>query len=292
MTEVPGWPVAFSGAAAVAAGLVTKDQLRGPGYLRLFPDTYVRRSDRPPDLALKALAAYRWSREQGVLAGYAAAELLGVSCGPVDPPIEIVLGQKRRAGEGLLVTRERLDPADVVGVRGVRVTSPRRTAFDLARRGSLVERVVAVDSLANAYAFVPDELLDIAARHRRARGNAGLREALRYTDRRAGSPMETRLRLVIVRGGLPAPQAQWVVQDEQARTAVWLDLAYPEHRIGVEYDGAVHTGRGAVLRDIARHTALLDQGWRVYRYTKVDVLHRPDRIVAQLSRALAGTKGP
>jgi very-short-patch-repair endonuclease len=104
--------------------------------------------------------------------------------------------------------------------------------------------------------------------------------------------METRLRLIIVRGGLPRPQAQWVVQDEQARTAVWLDLAYPEHRIGVEYDGAVHTAPGAVLRDIARHTALLDQGWRVHRYTKVDVLHRPDRIVAQLSRALAGSKGP
>ncbi|WP_214406499.1 endonuclease domain-containing protein [Pseudonocardia lacus] len=289
--EVPGWPVAFRGSAAVAAGLVTKEQVRGPRYLRLFPDTYVRRSDRPPDLTLRALAAYRWSQGRGVVAGYAAAELLGASCGPVHAPIEIVLGQKRRAHPGLLVIRERLDPAEIVGVRGVRVTSPRRTAFDLGRRGPLVERVVAVDALANAHRFLPDDLLGLADHHRGARGIAGLTEAVRYADRRAGSPMETRLRLTVVLGGLPAPEVQWVVQDDSARTAVWLDLAYPAHRIGIEYDGAVHTGAGAVLRDIARHTALLDQGWRVYRYTKDDVLRRPDRIVAQVARALCRPRG-
>jgi very-short-patch-repair endonuclease len=98
--------------------------------------------------------------------------------------------------------------------------------------------------------------------------------------------METRLRLLIVRAGLPRPEVQWPVQDTATRTAVWLDLAYPEHRIGIEYDGGVHTRPDTVLRDIGRHTALLDQGWRVYRYTKLDVLHRPDRVVAQLRRAL------
>jgi very-short-patch-repair endonuclease len=76
------------------------------------------------------------------------------------------------------------------------------------------------------------------------------------------------------------------VQDQAARTAVWLDLAYPDQMIGIEYDGMVHTGPDAVLRDIGRHTALLDRGWQVYRYTKHDVLRRPDRIVTQISRAL------
>jgi very-short-patch-repair endonuclease len=99
--------------------------------------------------------------------------------------------------------------------------------------------------------------------------------------------METRLRMVLVLGGLPRPQAQWPVQDELARTAVWLDLAYPDARVGVEYDGAVHTRPETVLRDISRHTALLDQGWQVFRYTKHDVRDRPGLIVAQAGRALA-----
>ncbi|MCO1654293.1 hypothetical protein [Pseudonocardia humida] len=47
-----------------------------------------------------------------------------------------------------------------------------------------------------------------------------------------------------------------------------------------------------MLRDIARHTALVDKGRRVYRYPKGDVLHRPDLIVAQLRRALAAMSTP
>ncbi|MCO1656537.1 DUF559 domain-containing protein [Pseudonocardia humida] len=90
--------------------------------------------------------------------------------------------------------------------------------------------------------------------------------------------METRLRLVLVLGDPPRPQAQW---------PVWLDLAYPDERIGVEHDGAAHLRPDAVLRDIGRHTAPLDQGWHVFRYTRDDVRHRPDLVVAQVGRALA-----
>jgi very-short-patch-repair endonuclease len=173
-----------------------------------------------------------------------------------------------------------------VEVDGIRTTSAPRTACDLARRGDLVQRVVAVDALANAHGFEPDLLRQFAARYRGTRGNKDVATVLAHADRRAGSPMETRLRLVLVCAGLPRPQAQWPVQDQVSRTAVWLDLAYPEHRVGIEYDGVIHTAPAAVLRDIGRHTALLDQGWQVYRYTKRDVLQRPDRIVTQIRRAL------
>lgn len=105
-------------------------------------------------------------------------------------------------------------------------------------------------------------------------------------DARAGSPMETRLRLLLVLGGLPAPQVQWVVQDERRRRAVWLDLAYPEHRVGIEYEGEEHLRPDRVLRDIGRGTDLVDQGWRLYRFTKREVFGEPDEIVAKIDRAL------
>jgi very-short-patch-repair endonuclease len=196
----------------------------------------------------------------------------------------------QRSYEGLLVHRTALYPGEIKEVNGLRVTSPVRTAYDLARRGDLVERVVAVDRLANVHRFSPDLLLHFTARYRRARGNDLIPYVLAYADRRACSPMETRLRMLIVQAGLPTPEVQWVVQDEHARTAVWLDLAWPDEMIGVEYEGEGHIDPDQVLRDIGRYTGLVDKGWRIYRYTKREILRRPGLIVAQLTRALERTR--
>jgi hypothetical protein len=144
MGEIAGWPVAFRGGAAVAAGVITADVLRGPRFLRLFPDTYVSApDDGPPDLALRSHAAYRYLDGRGVLSGYSAAEVLGASCGPRTAPAEVTvpdLGQ--RTHPGLVVHRSRLLPGEITEVNGLRTTSPLRTAYDLAGRGDLVERVV------------------------------------------------------------------------------------------------------------------------------------------------------
>jgi very-short-patch-repair endonuclease len=226
-----------------------------------------------------------------VLSGYSAAEVLGASCGPRDAPPEVTVphrGQRGRAG--LVVHRARLLPGEIEEVDGLRVTSPVRTAYDLARRCDLVERVVAVDRLANVHRFNPDLLLHFTARNRRARGNELVPYVLAYADRRAGSPMETRLRMLIVQAGLPTPEVQWVVQDEHTQTAVWLDLAWPDRMIGIEYEGEGHTDRDQVLRDIGRYTGLVDLGWRIYRYTKHEILRRPQLILAQLTRALERTR--
>lgn len=283
---VPGWPAAFRGSLAVAAGHVTWDVLRGPRFLRLFPDTYVPTPDEKPDLHLRSQAAYRYVEGRGVLSGYSAAAVLGASCGAAGAPAEVtVRGGGLRARPGLLVNRDRLAPGEIQQVKGMHVTTALRTAFDLARRDDLTEAVVAVDALANRGRFSPDLLLYFAIHYPRARGNARIAEVLTYADRRAGSPMESRLRLLIVRGGLPRPEVQWVVQDERARTAIWLDLAYPTHKIGIEYEGEGHASAEMVLRDAGRYTRLVDMGWRIYRYTKYEVYGEPARIVAELTRA-------
>jgi very-short-patch-repair endonuclease len=288
VSTVPGWPVAFRGSAAIAAGLVTRGELRGKRFQRLFPDTYITLpDDGPPDLTLRSLAAYRYVEGTGVLSGYSAAEMLGASCGPWGAPAEVTVPRGgQRSPAGLLVHRTSLHPGEITQVKGLTVTSPVRTAYDLARRGDLVEGVVAVDRLANVHRFSPDLLLNFSARYRGTRGNELVSHVLAHADRRAGSPMETRLRMLIVQAGLPRPEVQWVVQDERARTAVWLDLAWPDLMIGIEYEGQDHTEPDQVLLDVGRYTGLVDGGWRIYRYTKFEILRRPDLIVAQLTRAL------
>jgi very-short-patch-repair endonuclease len=145
--------------------------------------------------------------------------------------------------------------------------------------------LVAVDRLANRHRFSPDLLLNFAVHYRGERGTDVICETLAHACRYAGSPMETRLRLLIETAGLPRPHVQWVVPDPVARTAVWIDLAWPEIRVGVEYEGEVHTDAQSVRLDARRFTALVDKGWRMYRYTKDDILGAPERIVAELSRA-------
>lgn len=279
----------FRGSAAVSAGLVTPGRLRGPRFVRLFPDVYAPVGDGPPDLALRSTGAYLFARGRGVLAGYSAAELLDASCGPADAPVEITVpGGGVHPCTRLVVRRDRLLRNEVVRVAGVPVTTPRRTAYDLARtRPDLVDAVAAVDALSRVGGFAPREVLRLAERYPRARGRRRLPRVVDLADPRAGSPMETRLRLLLVLRGLPRPEVQWVVQDERRRRAVWLDLAYPERRIGIEYEGAEHVRPERVLRDIGRGTDLVDHGWRLYRFTKYEVYGEPDEIVAKIERALA-----
>ena len=223
-----------------------------------------------------------------MLSGYSAAVLYRADCAPTpDVPAEVTVpGGGQRAHPGLAVRRDRLAPRETgPGQGGVRCTSPLRTAYDLARLDDRVEAVVGVDRLANAHRFNPDLLLHFGAHYRGARGNDRIPEVLARATPYAGSPMETRLRLLIVDAGLPRPQVQWVVQDELARTAVWLDLAWPEYKIGIEYEGEVHATPEVVLRDAGRYTRLVDRDWRIYRYTKYDVHSERERIVAELARA-------
>jgi hypothetical protein len=279
----------FRGSDAVRAGLVTPARLRGPGYLRLFPDTYVRRREESPDLAERSAAAYVYANGRGVLSGYSAAEVLGASCGPVGGPAELTMPGGGRSRPGLLVHRDRLHASEVQTYGGMAVTTPRRTAYDLARRLDLVEAVVAVDALANAGRFDPEEVLRLAERYPGARGRAQLPRVVDLAVRSSGSPMETRLRLVLVLRGLPRPEVQYPVLDDRRRRALWLDLAYPAQRIGIEYEGIDHTRPDGVLRDVGRYTWLVDNGWRMYRFTKYEVYGQPDEIAATIGRALAIT---
>jgi hypothetical protein len=145
--SVPGWPTAFRGSHAVAAGLVTPDRLRGPRFLRLLPDVYCRAAAEPPGLLLRSLAAYRLVEDRGVLSGHSAAALLDAECAPRrGTPAEVTLLRGNlRAHPGLVVRRGLLRQDEITHVRDVACTTPLRTAFDLARGADRDAAVMAVD---------------------------------------------------------------------------------------------------------------------------------------------------
>lgn len=244
---------------AVGTGALTPGQLQGPRFRRLFTGIYVL-ADVEVDLALRSRAAALAFGGCGVLGGWSAAELLGASCGPSDAPVEIIApGRGRRRRTGLVVRGDVLASDEVTMVGGVPVTTPVRTAFDLARRGTLADAGVAIDALTHAFGISPQDVVVFGYRHLGARGSRQLLDAVRLASPLAESPMETRIRLAIHDDGLPMPVLQHPVGP------YFLDMAYPRIRLGVEYDGREHLTQERAMRDLVRESYLGRAGWEVLR---------------------------
>lgn len=228
-----------------------------------------------PHVTFSHLTAARLCRlpVPGSVAGAGAADPIEVSCvrGPV----------RHRGVRGHQVD---VDP-DVQVVGGLPVTSGARTWADLAPRLGLDDLVVLGDAvLRHGWADLV-ELTAMAARPGR-RGARRMRAAIPLLEPRTDSPMETRLRLLLVRAGLPRPQAGHDVVVDGA----WLarpDLSYPALRIAIEFDGDHHrTSRAQWQRDIGRRRSLEDAGWLLIVVTADDVLRHPEALVERVRRAV------
>jgi very-short-patch-repair endonuclease len=84
------------------------------------------------------------------------------------------------------------------------------------------------------------------------------------------------------------PVPQYAVRDGNGRFVGRVDLAVPEARLAVEYDGAYHFEGNQVVRDDARIRRLERAGWRVIRLSSTD-LRDLDAVVRRILEALAST---
>lgn len=276
----------FRGSLAVGSGVLTKGQLRGPKFRRLFPDIYLPR-DIAPTLVVRSRGAHLLVAGHGALAGYSAAELLGARIAARDADAEVVVpGGEFRECRGLRVHREQLADDEIETVAGLVVTSAIRTAYDLARWSTQIEGVVAADALGRIGRFGPAALLGMAARYPGARWRSRVPLIAELMDPRAESAMETRCRVSLVLRGLPRPELQYQVRDELGVHVAWLDMAYPVARVGVEFDGEHHQEARVFRADLARHNRLAALGWTVLRASAADVLRTPDAFAAQVCAVL------
>lgn len=118
-------------------------------------------------------------------------------------------------------------------------------------------------------------------------GCATIRSALPLARERVESPKETQTRLLLVRGGLPEPVVQHDVH-ERSRFIARVDLAYPQWKIAIEYEGDGHrTDKKRWRADIRRQRELEDLGWIVIRLTELDLQAGGKELVARIRRAIA-----
>ncbi|WP_424463422.1 endonuclease domain-containing protein [Pseudoclavibacter helvolus] len=127
-------------------------------------------------------------------------------------------------------------------------------------------------------------LADVLARWGRNVGATRMRAAIPQIRQGVESPMETLTRLVIVDAGFPEPLVGYRVHAGQVFIGR-VDLAYPELKIAVEYDGEYHWDPEQAKKDVARINRLQEAGWLVIRITIDDLFKRRATFFAQLGAA-------
>lgn len=279
MTGITG---PFLGSEALAAGEVTPHELRSR-YTALHKDVYVA-TDLALTAALRAKACWLRSRRRGIIAGFSASALHGSKW--IDPalPAEII-DTNRWPVAGVHVWEERIEADEITVIDGIRVTTPARTALDLARRCRLGVAVAAVDALVQATDLKMADVELLVGRYRGRRGMKAARAALELVDGGAQSPKETWLRLLLSNAGFPQPQTQICIRNEWGWAEAYLDMGWEDIKVAVEYDGDQHrTSRYQYVKDIRRLETIERYGWIVIRVIAED---HPDDIIRRVRSARA-----
>lgn len=267
---------------AILSGRVTRNDLR-LRYVKLHRNVYA-----PRDLELTALhraeAAWLWSNREAVLVGNSAAALLGTKWLSAGDPAEV--GRIRHPSpRGIIVRSGVIADQEVRTVGGIRCTTAARTAFDVGRRLPLDHAVVRIDALLNATRSPIGDVREITSTYPGARGVRNLRHALELVDGGAESPQETRLRLTLVRAGLPRPRTQIPVI--AANTVRRIDMGWTDWKVGVEYDGEQHfVNSDDYANDIDRLEFLANCGWLIVRVSARQLRWERLKVVARVREAL------
>ena len=210
-----------------------------------------------------------------VFAGASAGWLFGLDLDPVNP-VEILVPAHSgiRSRNGLRVSHSLVPAMETVVIRGLRATSIDRTLADLCHRGPQVDALIAIDMAVRRGLTDKDAL-----------GCAGTRRLRNLADLAAPaeSPMETRLRWLLIQAGLPCPQVQTDLRDGDGRFVGRADLYYPAGRLVIEYDGGNHRDR--LVEDDRRQNLLVNAGFRLLRFTAADIYNRTAVVAAQVRQA-------
>lgn len=181
----------------------------------------------------------------------------------------------------------------VIQVRSLPLSDPLSTWCALASMLPLDELIVIADALVMVDAFGN-------VRPRYTREQLGERASLYLGPRfrllgravaesRVGSesPMETRLRLLLTRSGIPQPRLNQNVFTADGDFLARPDQHWREYRTIVEFDGIWHDSTPEqIAHDSRRIDRVTDEGWSHVKVVKADLLEQPGVTVARVATAL------
>lgn len=282
--------------------------LRAGGLSSVYAGVYLF----DPDLVTE-LSWPQWHRaallahgSDACLVGWSAVRAAGGEGLPMsDPTIDVAVldvGSRHRRspmgeriGEGSdiappVVVRQWPVAADEVEVVGG--FAIRRLALSIVDAALLLDRAHSLclfDWALRAGVHTPTSLDDVVAGIKRRPGIVHVREMAALADRRAASPLESRVRLACVDGDLAPDELQYPVMNGAGVVMGYGDLAWLRRRrplIG-EADGHDwHTAARAVLYDRRRSNDFVGRSCDIVRFTWADAM-RPIYVQQVVRAALS-----
>ncbi|HZC27155.1 MAG TPA: hypothetical protein VE287_09020 [Actinopolymorphaceae bacterium] len=261
------------------------DQIvRGRRFRRIFHGVYAPAS-MPDSLTLRVEAASLILGPSAVFCHHTAAQLRDLPV-PAEPRLHVTVAPGRRRPRARGIVGHRTTITEATTWRGVRITTVERTFVDLARTLGLVDAVVLGDAMVRR-GFTTVAKLVSASEGSSGRNAVLVRRAGRLVRQRVDSPMESRLRLLLVLAGLPCPEPGLEILDDHGQWVATADLQYERARIAIEYDSDLHRTRKRKWRhDVAGRDRLRELGWQVILVTADDIYVRPHRTLERVHDAL------
>lgn len=251
----------------------------GGGLGAIRRGAYVHGSLPPEALeqhVLRVRAATEFLSSQAVISHVSAAVVHGLPIWrlPLDHVDATRPGRCRggRRGHLVHVRTNTLDPAEVVEVGGIPVTSVERTIVDMARAFPFMQAVVVADGAFKREETDRERAWALLAAMKRWPGVPSARRVLEFADGRSGGVGESRSRVLMAAAGLPTPELQWPVPGTPYET----DFAWPDRRTVAEFDGRVKYGRllrpgqdpgDAVFEEKLREDVIRDRDLGMVRWT-------------------------
>lgn len=264
--------------AGLSQAAVTR-RVRSGRWRRFGPGVYFV-DDRPfTDAARVRVAVWSYGG-QAAASGMAAAWWHGLT-GFAPDVIEVTVPRNShgRCHDGCRVRRRDLKLADIVEVRGLRVTELALTVVEASVRP---RRNV--------------KLMD-AALQRRVDLNSLWRAHLRNKGR-YGSPAARMLLQAAADGARSQAERLLVQLLKAAKITGWIanypvagydvDVGFPKKKVALEVDGlAFHSDSEDFHHDRIRQNAIALAGWQVLRFTWFDLTEYPDRVIAEIRSAIS-----
>lgn len=272
---------------------LTKDQLRGPRVRRLHRGVYgwAQGTAAASDGARQRVELL--VRCRGALLVFPDAVVCGITAGrwlglPVDDDGVVHLARGAAAARSrrhqVAIHRLALTAGERTIEDGLPVATGPRLLTDLSVVLGLEPLVALGDTVVRRWGR---PAVDAAVTtHGSRRGAVLLRRALPLLDPGADSPAETRARLRLHAAGFTALRHKVAILDEDGGWLAAPDLADPDARVAVQYDGLVHweSGPARWRHDLDQDELVRAQGWQLVRTTSLDDAD-PRRLIDKVAAA-------
>jgi very-short-patch-repair endonuclease len=273
-------------------GVITVNQARGAGMSQDAIERRVRTGawrrcsrgvffadDRPFTDAARIRAEVWAHGDHAVAHGLTAAWWHGLTR---DPPytaeVTVPRSKSARSGSHASVRRRDLCPADVVIHRRLRVTGIPLSVLEAVA-------VVYTRAIMDCALQRGTTLAQLQAAHERnaRRHGAGFAyQILREASDGARSEAERLLIRLLRAAKISGWKANFPV------CGYVVDVAFPKQKVAIEVDGwAFHTDQATFQNDRNRQNRIALNGWQVLRFTWLDLTEHPQRVIAEIARAVS-----